>query len=327
MQPFSYVRADRVEDAIAASGPEARFLAGGTNLVDLMKNRVERPERVVDISRLPLDGVSETKDGGVRIGALVRNATARTIPWCASATRSSRRRCSRAPRRSCATWPPPAATCCSARAAPISSTRRSTPATSASPARAARRSGAATACTRSWARASSASPCIPPTWRWRSPRSTPWSRCAGPHGTRRIAIEDFHRLPGDTPQRDTTLEPGELITAVELPPGRFAAACHYLKVRDRASYAFALVSVAAALDVRDGTIRDARIALGGVAHKPWRARESERLLAGTRPDSGSFAAAAAAAVAGARPYRENAFKVELAQRAVVRALEQASGSA
>src|SRR6185312_15206697 len=143
----------------------------------------------------------------------------------------------------------------------------------------------------------------------------------GPRGTRRIAMEDFHRLPGTTPQRDTTLEPGELVTAVELPPGEFAAASHYLKVRDRASYAFALVSVAAALDIREGVVRAARIALGGVAHKPWRARESERILQGARLSADAFEAAATASVAGAEPHADNGFKVALAQRAVVRALQ------
>jgi xanthine dehydrogenase YagS FAD-binding subunit len=149
----------------------------------------------------------------------------------------------------------------------------------------------------------------------------------GPRGARRIAFADFHRLPGDTPQRDTNLEPDELIVAVELPPSPFGARSHYLKVRDRASYAFALVSVAAALDMRDGTVRGARIAMGGVAHKPWRATEAERALEGRRLDEGSIAGAARASVAGAKPHRHNAFKVELAQRAVERALRVAGGVA
>jgi xanthine dehydrogenase YagS FAD-binding subunit len=149
----------------------------------------------------------------------------------------------------------------------------------------------------------------------------------GPQGERRIAMEEFHRLPGERPERDTTLAPGELIVAVELPAAGFAEHSAYLKVRDRASYAFALVSAAVALDLRDGTIQEARVALGGVAHKPWRSRETERLLKGARADADAFARAAAACVAGAQPRAENAFKVELAPRTVVRALQLASRSA
>jgi xanthine dehydrogenase YagS FAD-binding subunit len=142
----------------------------------------------------------------------------------------------------------------------------------------------------------------------------------GPQGERRIAFNDFHRLPGDAPQRDTTLASGELIVAVDLPPSPFAAHAHYLKVRDRASYAFALVSVAAALELRDGVVRNARIALGGVAHKPWRASAAETMLVGQRLDDAALQSAASAAVSGARAYPHNGFKIALAQRAVARAL-------
>jgi xanthine dehydrogenase YagS FAD-binding subunit len=153
-------------------------------------------------------------------------------------------------------------------------------------------------------------------------------RVRGPNGERTIAFEDFHRLPGDTPERDTNLAHGELIVAVELPANGFAEHWHYLKIRDRASYAFALVSVAAALDVAgDGTIRDARVALGGVAHKPWRARETERKLIGTRPTSATLADAAKASVADAKPYPGNAFKVKLAPAAIERAVRNAGGLA
>jgi xanthine dehydrogenase YagS FAD-binding subunit len=144
----------------------------------------------------------------------------------------------------------------------------------------------------------------------------------GPDGARRVAAVDFHRLPEDRPELDTIIRPGELITAVELPPMPFARHSHYLKVRDRASYAFALVSVAVAVDLDDGGIlRDVRIALGGVAHKPWRAGNAEQLLRGQAPSAELLARAGAAAVEGAQPQSENAFKVELAQRAVVRALQ------
>lgn len=140
-------------------------------------------------------------------------------------------------------------------------------------------------------------------------------------------MADFHRLPGTTPHRDTNLAPGELILAIELPVSRFAERCHYLKIRDRASYAFALVSVAAALELRDGKVEDARIVLGGVAPKPWRALSAERLLVGSRLDPAAVDAAARTSVEGAKPLRDNAFKVELAQRAVARALQTAGGVA
>jgi xanthine dehydrogenase YagS FAD-binding subunit len=148
-------------------------------------------------------------------------------------------------------------------------------------------------------------------------------RVCGPQGERRIAFDAFHRLPGDAPQRDTTLAPDELITAIDLPASPFAAHSHYLKVRDRASYAFALVSVAAALELRDGVIRNARVALGGVAHKPWRANEAEAVLIGHKLDEATLNNAGAAAIRGAHPFKYNKFKVELARRAVIRALQTA----
>ena len=138
-------------------------------------------------------------------------------------------------------------------------------------------------------------------------------------------VQGFHRLPGDTPERETNLAPDELITAVDLPAHPFAARSHYLKVRDRASNAFALVSVAAALDLEGGKIKTARIALGGVAHKPWRATEAEEMLAGKAAGEAVFRAAAEAALAGARGYRFNNFKIELARRTIVRALTTVAG--
>jgi xanthine dehydrogenase YagS FAD-binding subunit len=147
----------------------------------------------------------------------------------------------------------------------------------------------------------------------------------GPRGTRQIPIADFHRLPGDTPQIDTNLQQGELITAIDLPASPFAARSHYLKLRDRASYAFALVSVAAALDLQKDTIRAARVALGGVAHKPWRAVEAEKILVGAKANEQTFQRAAEATVRDAKTYKYNAFKVEMAKRAIVRALETVVG--
>jgi xanthine dehydrogenase YagS FAD-binding subunit len=152
-------------------------------------------------------------------------------------------------------------------------------------------------------------------------------RVRGSQGERTIPLVDFHRLPGNTPHIETQLAHGELITAIDLPAAGFAKNAHYLKIRDRTSYAFALVSVAAALDLQDGVIRQARIALGGVAHKPWRAVDAERLLAGVRPEAAALRPAAEAALAGARTTRENAFKVELGKRAIVRAVLTAAGVA
>ena len=152
-------------------------------------------------------------------------------------------------------------------------------------------------------------------------------RVRGPRGERAIPFEQFHRLPGDAPQRDTTLAAGELILGVDLPPGGFAERAHYLKVRDRASYAFALVSVAAALDVRDGVVHDAALALGGVAHKPWRRPEAEARLVGRAPDAAAFGEAADLLLQGAHPASQNGFKLPLARRAIVRALQTAGGLA
>jgi xanthine dehydrogenase YagS FAD-binding subunit len=143
-------------------------------------------------------------------------------------------------------------------------------------------------------------------------------------GPRTIPFEAFHRLPGDTPERDTTLEPGELVTAVELPAERFDTHYTYLKLRDRQSYAFALVSVAAAMRLEDGVMRDVRLALGGVAHKPWRDREAEASLEGQAPERARFAEAAEAILADAQGQGANDFKIELARRAIVRALDQAA---
>jgi xanthine dehydrogenase YagS FAD-binding subunit len=148
---------------------------------------------------------------------------------------------------------------------------------------------------------------------------------SGPSGERQIPFASFHRLPGDRPDLDTTLDPGELITAVDLPPPRFADHAYYLKVRDRASYAFALVSVAAALQMDGPTVKEARIALGGVAHKPLRATAAEQRLAGQRLTDATLREAAALALRDAQPLDGNAFKVPLAQRAIMRSVKRAAG--
>ena len=327
MNTFDYFRPATVSDAVAAAAePGAAYLAAGTNLLDLMKGGVERPLKIVDITHLPLDRIEETQDGGLRIGAMARNsdcaADARvkarypllTQAIVAGASPQLRNMASTGgnllQRTRCYYFYDTAFTACNKR----------------SPG-----SGCAAfeGFNRNHAILGASDKCI---------ATHPSDMCValaaldatviarGPQGERTIPFAKFHRLPGDTPQRDTDLEPGELIVAVELPRVSFTGS-HYLKVRDRASYAFALVSVACALDVADGTVRDARIALGGVAHKPWRASESERALVGKRLDAASIDAAAAACVHGARPHKHNAFKVTLAQRSVARAIRNAGQAA
>jgi xanthine dehydrogenase YagS FAD-binding subunit len=323
MEPFTYQRAQDLEAAIAAIGPEAKFLAGGTNLLDLMKGGVERPVKLVDITRLPLAAIEDAQEGGLRIGAMVRNSDCAADPRVrerypllaqaivAGASPQLRNMASTGgnllQRTRCYYFYDTAFHACNKRA-PGSGC------------------AALEGYNRNHAILGASDRCI---------ATHPSDMCValaaldatvvarGPTGERRIPFAKFHRLPGDTPQRDTDLEPGELIVAVELPRPPWTHS-HYLKVRDRASYAFALVSVAAALDMADGAVRDARIALGGVAHKPWRAQEAERALVGRRLDEAALDAAAAACVRGARPHKHNAFKVALAQRSVKRALANAA---
>lgn len=324
MNRFAYHRAaDRREASAAAAEPGAAFIAGGTNLVDLMKENVARPSRLVDITRLPLRGVEELDGGGLRLGALATNAAVAADP------------------RVVARYPLLARAILSG-ASPQLRNMATT-------------GGNLLQRTRCYYFYDTAAPCNK-----REPGSGcpakdglnrihailgasehciathPSDMCValaaldavvrveGPGGDRAIAFGDLHRLPGDEPQRDTTLRAGELIVAVDLPPEGFARHSAYLKVRDRASYAFALVSVAAALAIEGGTVREARIALGGVAHKPWRDREAEAKLAGRAPGLDAFREAAEAVVRGAKGYRYNDFKIELARRAVVRALAMAA---
>jgi len=328
MHAFSYVRVDSVDDALSAlREPGTKVLAGGTNLLDLMKGYVEQPVHIVDISRLPLDQVAEGSDGGIRIGALARNSDAANHPlvrqryplltqaFLAGASPQLRNMATVGgnlmQRTRCHYFTDAAFDRCNKRQPGSGCAARE-------------------GFTRQHAIFGASEQCIAT-----HPSDMAVALAAldavivvrGPRGERRIPIEDFYRLPGTTPQRDTNLAPDELILAIDLSPSSFAEHSHYLKVRDRASYAFALVSVAAALEQRDGAIRDARIALGGVAHRPWRVRDAERRLVGNRLDQASIAAAAQASVRGAQPIRDNAFKVPLAQRAVMLALQSAGGMA
>jgi xanthine dehydrogenase YagS FAD-binding subunit len=328
MQAFTYTRVERIEDALAESRTAGtKFLAGGTNLLDLMKGEVERPERLVDISRLPLAQVLELPGGGVRIGALAANSDAASHPLVrqrypllaqallAGASPQLRNMASVGgnlmQRTRCYYFYDPAFPACNKRA----------PGTGC-----AAREGR----NRIHALLGASEQCVavnPSDMSVALAALDAVVEARGPDGVRRIPIAEFHRLPGTTPERDTNLGAGELITAVDLPPSRFAAHSRYLKIRDRASYAFALVSVAAALELEGGAVRDARIVMGGVAHKPWRAEKAERALAGRRLDEASIAAAAAASVEGAQPLRDNRFKVALARSAVAEALRAAGGIA
>jgi xanthine dehydrogenase YagS FAD-binding subunit len=324
MTPFAYRRAQSVDDAVRLSlAPGAHFLGGGTNLIDLAKGGVVQPMLLVDVSRLPLADVVETPDGGVRIGAMARNSDVANHPLIrarypllsqallAGASPQLRNMATVGgnllQRTRCPYFYDTGFEHCNKRA-PGSGC------------------GAVDGINRNHAILGASPSCI---------ATHPSDMCValaalrasvrvhGPRGERVIPMADFHRLPGDTPQRDTTLAMGELIVGVDLPPDGFAGRAHYLKVRDRASYAFALVSVAAALDVRGGVIQDAALALGGVAHKPWRRPEAETRLVGREPTDAVFGEAADLLLQGARPASQNGFKVTLARRAIVRALQTA----
>ncbi len=321
MNPFRYERASDASTALAmlTQAPEGAFLGGGTNLVDLMKLGVAKPELLIDISHLPYDRVELLADGSVRIGAAVRNgdlAADRTIrtryPLLAQALLAGASGQLRnlattggnlLQRTRCVYFQDVSKPC-----------NKREPG-SGCPAREGYHRnlaifGASEACVATH----------PSDMAVAMVALDAMVRVLGPSGERSIPLVHFHRLPGDEPQRDTVLDHGELITAVDLPPLAFATRSHYRKVRDRASYAFALVSVAAAIDVVDDMVRDVRIAFGGVAHVPWRARKAEAVLRGARATEEAFRRAADAELADAQPLRENAFKIPLARNTLVRVL-------
>ena len=325
MIPFEYQRATQAAEAVHAMGPECKFLAGGTNLIDLMRNGVERPSKLVDINRAPLAGIESLPDGGLRLGAMARNSDTanhalvrRRYPLLTQAILSGASPQLRnlatnggnlLQRTRCPYFMDTGFARCNKRA----------PGTGC---------GAIDGDNRMQAIFGASESCIavhPSDMCIALAALDATVRTLRRNGERTIAFRDFHRLPGDAPERDTFLEPGELIIAIDLPPSPYAAHSQYLKIRDRASYDFALVSVAAALELDGGTIRSARIALGGVAPKPWRAEAAEHQLAGRSVSEQEFQAAGQEAVTGARPYRHNGFKVQLASRAVARALSIAAG--
>jgi len=325
MNNFDYSRASDVADAVRqiAADPAARFIAGGTNLIDLVKENVARPSRLIDITHLPLKAVEETADGGLRIGALVPNSDLAyhpqieaRYPLLASAILAG----ASAQLRNMA----------STGGNLLQRTRclyfydTTTPCNKREPG-----SGcsAIDGINRMHAILGTSEHCI---------ATHPSDMCvalaalearvlvAGTGAPRGISFSDFHRLPGNTPQIDSNLRPDEIITAIELPAKGFARNYTYLKIRDRLSYAFALVSIAVGLEIKGGTIKEARLALGGVAHKPWRNREAEAQLRGGPATRERFLSAAEIVLSAARGFGHNDFKIELARRGIVRALDQAA---
>jgi xanthine dehydrogenase YagS FAD-binding subunit len=325
MNSFQYSRAQDVADAVRQSAADgsAKFIAGGTNLVDLMKYEVERPARLIDISHLPLRAIEETPGGGLRVGALVPNSDLAWHPQVqerypllssailAGASTQLRNMASTGgnllQRTRCLYFYDIATPC-----------NKRKPGSGCA---------AVGGINRINAILGTSDVCI---------ATHPSDMCValaaldatvhvvGPEGERAIAMTDFHRLPGDTPERDTNLGANEIVTAIALPARSFRTHYTYLKIRDRLSYAFALVAVAAALEIEGGSIREARLALGGVAHKPWRDPEAEAVLVGQSAERNTFAKAASVVLRDAKGFGHNDFKIDLARRTIIRALDQAA---
>lgn len=321
MKNFTYVRATSVKDATqrATADQNAIFIAGGTNLVDRLKVFLDEPSQLIDISRIQMQRIERMGNGSLRLGALVTNTAIadypdirRDYPMLSRAILSGASQQIRnmatvggnlLQRTRCPYYYDTAFPCNK------------------------RESGsgcpAITGINRMHAILGASDQCL---------AVNPSDMCValaaldavveveGPRGKRQIPFTDFHRLPGNTPQKDTNLETGELITAVILPPVPFAKSGVYLKLRDRASYAFALISVATAVDIAGDRIKDVRLAMGGVAHKPWRPTEAEKFLIGKPANTETFQQAAEIALRGAKPLAHNSFKIDLAKRAIRRAL-------
>jgi xanthine dehydrogenase YagS FAD-binding subunit len=322
---FSYTRASDVSSAVqtVAADREAVFIAGGTNLIDLMKENVSRPSHLVDITRLPLNRIEELADGGLRLGALVTNADTAYNPLVerrypilsrailAGASAQLRNMATNGgnllQRTRCYYFYDTATPC-----------NKRDPGAGCS---------AINGFNRIHAILGTSDQCIavhPSDMCVALAALEAVVRVTGKDGERTIPFADFHRLPGDTPQTDTNLGPGEIITSIDLPAKGFADHYAYLKVRDRTSYAFALVSVAAALEMDGETIMETRLALGGVAHKPWRNPDAEAMLNGIKATKDHFEAVGDTIVRDAKGFGHNTFKIELARRAIVRALQHAA---
>ena len=327
MNTFEFLQPRTVAEAVAAaSAPGAAFHAAGTNLIDLMKGGVARPTRLVDVNRLPgLDRVDHAPDGGVRIGALVRNADlahdpafARRFPAVAEALLSGASAQLRnaatvggnlLQRTRCAYFYDTASAC-----------NKRAPGAGCDAIGGENRLHAILGWSPHCIATHPSDMCVP------LAALDAVVEIEGPAGRREVPLTEFHRLPGTTPEHETVLAPGDLVVAIRLPAtaARFAANARYLKIRERTSYAFAVVSAAAALRMEGGQIAEARIALGGVALKPWRAHQAEASLAGMAPTAEAFRHAAALALEAATPSGDNAFKIGLARRIVGRALAMAA---
>ncbi len=320
MEPFRFVKAQDNLTAIRAAGiNHAKFIAGGTNILDLMKLNIETPKQVVDINKLSLYKIEELQNGGIRIGALVKNSDLSYHPYIIKSF-------------------PVLSEALLSGASPQLRNMATTGGNLMQRTRCPyfyntdfacnkRVQGSGCAAISGYNRMNAvlgtSEKCI---------ATHPSDMCVamaalgaiihvqGPKGLRTIPFADFHLLPGETPHIEHNLKQDELITHVDIPALPFAAKSHYLKVRDRASYEFALTSAAVALDIQNGTIKGARIALGGVGTKPWRSLEAEKALIGAPANAQTYRAAADVVMAGAKPYKDNAFKVELAKRTLVRAL-------
>ena len=322
---YQYARAKTLDGAVqTAARPGAQVIAGGTNLVDLLKYDVETPSALVDITRLPsLDGIEPTAAGGLRIGALATNTALATHPEVeqrypllsrtilSGATAQLRNAATTGgnllQRTRCYYFYDAGLPC-----------NKRVPGSGC---------GAIGGVNRIHAIVGASEQCIathPSDMAVAMAALEAVVHVQGPEGSRAIPIAEFYRLPGDEPQRDTTLQRGEIITAVELPPEGYATHYTYLKLRDRLSYAFALVSVAAGLTLESGRITRARVALGGVAHKPWRVPAAEALLEGVAANEEAFGRAADRLLDGARGQGHNDFKIPLARKAIIRALQQAA---
>ena len=327
MNQFDYVRPTTLAEAVtAAAAPGAAYLASGTNLLDLMKGNIARPSRLVDITRLPgLDRIEPLPDGSLRIGALVGNADlahdtefAKSYPAIAEALLSG----ASAQLRNAATVGGNLLqrTRCGYFYDTASRCNKRAPGSGCDALGGDNRLHAILGWSGSCIATHPSDFCVP------LAAFDAVVEIEGKNGRREVALEALHRLPGDAPEQDSVLAPGELIVAVRLPASArsFAAHSRYLKVRERNSYAFAIVSAAAGLVIDNGTIKEARLALGGVAPKPWRARAAEAQLVGSAAGPGAFGRAAQVALSEAKPSGDNGFKIELAQRLIVRALAAAA---
>ena len=332
MERFQYTRATTIPEAIgigaqsstAQQGAPVRFLAGGTTLVDLMKLNVEHPTRVVDINHLGLNAIERTADGGRRIGALVRNSVLAHDPSIVSDYRVLSEALlsgASAQLRNAATTGGnllQRTRCMYFRNTAMACNKRE-PGSGCS---------AIAGDNRSLAILGTSAQCIatnPSDMNVALAALEATVHVQGSKGERTIPFQDFHLLPGDTPQRETVLEPGDLVTHVTLPPPRAGAQSRYLKLRDRASYEFALASAAVVTEVSGGKFRYVRIAMGGVGTKPWRMMSAEQALTGASVDEATIVQAARLALADAKPQSENGFKVELAQRCLAHALRLSTG--